>query len=111
MISSKFLHKQAFFNGFLCLIGLALVVYLIFQFKSLTPDLRSGGTGTTIIVVIFACIAISLIYLFLALLMLFRFRGDLSSVNTKLIRRLHYENSSINLAIVFYKNGLWLINI
>ena len=111
MISSKFLHKQAFLNGFLCLIGLALVVYLIFQFKSLTPNLRISGTGATIIVVIFVCIVISLIYLLLALLMLFRFRDDLSLINTKLIRRLHYENSNINLAIVLHKNGLWVINI
>ena len=106
MVDSKFLNRQALFNVLVAAIGFALVSYLVSKFLVLAPSLRIGASGTTLLIAALFVFVASLIYLILAWLMFYRYREELSTQDTKLVRLLHYEN--LKLKIVFHKRSLWL---
>jgi formate hydrogenlyase subunit 3/multisubunit Na+/H+ antiporter MnhD subunit len=106
MIDSKFLNRQALLNVLAASIGFALVSYLVSKFLILESSLRIGASGVTFLIAALFVFVASLIYLILAWLMFYRYREELSTQNTKLVRLLHYEN--IKLKIVFHKRNLWL---
>lgn len=107
---SKFLKHQALVNGVVAFASICLLIYLGLKFGELSSQQRSAGTGIIMLIAILVFFVASLIYLMLMILMMFRYREDLTNLNTKLVRRLYYENKKINLKIVLHNKGLWLTN-
>jgi membrane protein YdbS with pleckstrin-like domain len=90
------------------MLGVALAAYVFSWFNALSPNLRSSGTGITIILVVIFLISCSIVHSIVGVLMAYRYRENLLSDDVKILHKLHFEERNVILKVVIYKHGLWL---